>query len=173
MKQSKYNISSWPMQEIDKYDGWRTCSCPSMSKRTDLQNIHLSAPEVKCRWPVSTVDKIDPRYLQVGAGSRPFFSLWRPEQRKAPGPFVQKDSSERDFVGARGRKQDILPRPTEFLAKGKHAQSCARAQGLLVYAGLLSATGCLWKPVELTWALHTDSGMGKGPVKSATLNRLF
>lgn len=48
------NIISWPMQERFKYpkcDGWKICSCPWTSRwGTELQNVHLSAPEVKCRW---------------------------------------------------------------------------------------------------------------------------
>lgn len=178
MKHSKYNINSWPMQEIykyPKYDGWRICSCPWTSKRrTELQNIHLSAPGVKCRWSAKHCWKNRPMVSPSrGWLSAPFGCSEDRSGIRHLDALFRNTLSVRDFAVPRGRQKDILPRPTEFLAKGKYAQSCVGAQGLLVYSGLLSITGCFRKPVELNWALVPDSGTGGGPVKLATLSRLF
>lgn len=152
MNNLKYTRNSWPMQEAVRHpreDGWKICSCPWTSKKwAEFQAVHLSAlQKSSAAGQLSTAEK---NRATVSADQGWLSALFCCSQcYKAPGPFVQNTLPARSFAVASGRQEDILPRPTELRAKGKYAEGCVWAQGLLVYSGLLSITGCFWKPVEL------------------------
>lgn len=71
---------------------------------------------------LSTAEKTDPWYLQVRAGYQPFFCCSEDQSGiRHLDSLFRNTLSVRDFAVASGRQKDILPRPTEFLAKGKYA----------------------------------------------------
>lgn len=80
-------------------DGW---SVPDSKRRSELQNVHLLSPEVKCRWSAKHCWKNRPMVSpSQGWLSALFLLLWRPEWYKAPGLFVQKYSFCKRFCSSK------------------------------------------------------------------------
>lgn len=131
IEHSNCNGSSWLVWEYKypKCDGWKTCSRPWMSRRrTELQNAHLSAPEVKCRW---AAEKTDPQWLQVGPPICPFLLLWRPNCVRHLDPLFRKLEISQQQVGGRRTFCPWAP------SKRRTCLKLRLGTGLLVYELLL------------------------------------